>query len=149
MKANKEYNFRVGDYVETKEKDIGYITSITRQASNNDGDIFYHIEVSLEAFPFYRDSIPEMKFDGTINLIRRTFNRIGKYDFTKENKIEQLNIEQLNLVKKTSIYNGDGQSNISSDYIRVYDKNELDDEVIDKINELVEAVNELRSNKNE
>ena len=124
MKTNKEYNFRVGDYVETTEKDIGYITSITRQAFNNDGDIFYHIEASLEAHPFCRDPIPEIKFDGTINLMRKSFNRIGKYDFAKEQQPKE--IEKL--------------PHCTQGWYAT---------ATDKINELVEAVNELRSNKNE
>ena len=143
MKTNKEYNFRVGDYVETNgetEKKFGYITSITRQCLNDDGDIFYSIEAACVN---YKPALM-ITFNGTIELLEKSFNRIGKYDFAKENKIEQ-----LNLIKKTSIYNGDGQSNTPSDYIRVYDKNEIEDKVIDKINELVEAVNELRSAKNE
>lgn len=147
MKTNKEYNFRVGDYVETNgetEKKFGYITKITRQCLNGDGDIFYSIEAACINY----EPALMITFNGTIELLEKSFNRIGKYDFTKENKIEQLNIGQLNLVKKISIYNGDGQSNTPSDYIRVYDKNEIEDKVIDKINELVEAVNELRSGKN-
>lgn len=131
MKTNKEYNFRVGDYVETTEKDVGYITSITRRSLNDDGDIFYHIEASLEAYPFYRDPIPEMKFDGTINLIRRTFNRIGRYDFTKpENPMKSVQTKPL---PTKTVYSSTGWHAT----------------IIDKINELVKAVNELRSNKNE
>lgn len=121
MKTNKEYNFRVGDYVETYDKDIGYIASITRQALD-DGDIFYHIKVSLEAFQFYRDPTQEMEFDGTINLIRKAFNRIGKYDFTKEEQSKE--IEKL-----------------------PHCSNGWHATVTDKINELVKAVNELRSGK--
>lgn len=40
MKTDKEYNFRVGDYVETASGRVGYITSITRQSLNDDSDIF-------------------------------------------------------------------------------------------------------------
>lgn len=50
MKTNKEYNFRVGDYVEAGTfLDAGYITKITRQLFGNDSDIFYHIEADLHS----------------------------------------------------------------------------------------------------
>lgn len=115
MKTNKEYNFRVGDYVETASGRVGYITSITRQILNDDGDIFYQIKVKTMCNP-------EMNFNGAIESLKVLFNRIGKYDFTKP--------EQPKKIKKLNHgWRGD--------------------EAYRKINELVEAVNELRSNKNE
>ncbi len=117
MKANKEYNFRVGDYVETASGRVGYITSIKRQSLNDDGDIFYQIKVKTTRNP-------EMNFNGTIEPLKALFNRIGKYDFTKEQQLEE--IEEL-----------------------PHCSNGLHATIIDKINELVEAVNELRSGKNE
>lgn len=113
MKTNKEYNFRVGDYVETASGRVGYITSITRQILNDDGDIFYQIKVKTMCNP-------EMNFNGAIESLKVLFNRIGKYDFTKP--------EQPKEIKKLNPgWRGD--------------------EAYRKINELVEAVNELRSNK--
>ena len=46
------------------------------------------------------------------------------------------------------MYCGNDKTNSPSDYKKVFEQNELNDKVIDKINELVEAVNELR-NKND
>ena len=46
--------------------------------------------------------------------------------------------------KNVSMYYGNGKTNSPSDYKKVFEQNELNDKVIDKINELVDAVNELR-----
>lgn len=116
MKANKEYNFRVGDYVETASGRVGYITSITRQ-SLDDGDIFCKIKVKTTCNS-------EMNFNGTIEPLKALFNRIGKYDFTKENQSKE--IEKL--------------PHCTQGWYAT---------ATDKINELVEAVNELRGDKNE
>ena len=40
-------------------------------------------------------------------------------------------------------YTGDGTSNGGADYTAVYDKTKFQDKMIDKINELVDAVNKL------
>ena len=123
MKTNKEYNFRVGDYVETNEeteKKFGYITSITRQCLNDDGDIFYSIEAACVN---YKPALM-ITFNGTIELLKKSFNRIGKYDFTKEKQLKE--IEEL--------------PHCSQGWHAT---------ITDKINGLVEAVNELRSAKNE
>lgn len=123
MKTNKEYNFRVGDYVEANgetEKKFGYITKITRQCLNDDGDIFYSIEAICVN---YKPALM-ITFNGTIELLEKSFNRIGKYDFTKEQQPKE--IEKL-----PPCSNGWHAT------------------ITDKINELVEAVNELRGNKNE
>ncbi len=121
MKTNKEYNFRVGDYVEANgetEKKFGYITKITRQCLNDDGDIFYNIEAICVN---YKPALM-ITFNGTIELLEKSFNRIGEYDFTKE--------QQLKEIKKLPHCSQGWHATIT-----------------DKINELVEAVNELRSGK--
>lgn len=115
MKTNKEYNFRVGDYVETAYGRVGYITSVTRQILNDDDDIFYQIKVKTMCNP-------EMNFNGAIESLKVLFNRIGKYDFAKEQQPKE--IEEL--------------PHCSQGWHAT---------ITDKINELVEAVNELRKDK--
>lgn len=115
MKTNKEYNFRVGDYVETASGRVGYITSVTRQSLNDDGDIFYQIKVKTMCNP-------ETNFNGDIESLKVLFNRIGKYDFRKEQQLKEI----------------EGLPHCSQGWHAI---------ITDKINELVEAVNELRSNK--
>ena len=117
MKTNKVYNFRVGDYVETASGRTGYITSIIRQCLNADGDIFYQIKAKTTCNP-------EIVFNGTIEPLKALFNRIGKYDFTKEQQLKE--IEEL--------------PHCSQGWHAT---------ITDKINELVEVVNELWSGKND
>jgi len=125
MKTNKEYNFRVGDYVEVGTfLDVGYITKITRQLLGNDDDIFYQIKADCTHNVFGKHPLTTINFDGTIEQLPKSFNRIGKYDFTKEQQPKE--IEKL-----PPCSNGWHAT------------------ITDKINELVEAVNELRGNKNE
>lgn len=128
MKINKEYNFRVGDYVEAGTfLDAGYITKITRQLLGNDSDIFYHIEADCTHNVFGEHPLTTISFDGTIEQLLKSFNRIGKYDFAKERQLKETQeIEEL--------------PHCSQGWHAT---------ITDKINELVEAVNELRSNKNE
>lgn len=130
MKTNKEYNFRVGDYVESTgetEKKVGYITKIARRCLNDDGDIFYSIEAACV------NCEPDLKitYNGTIESLRQTFNRIGRYDFTKpENPMKSVQTKPL---PTKTVYSSTGWHAT----------------IIDKINELVKAVNELMRDKNE
>lgn len=127
MKTNKEYNFRVGDYVEVGtflEQEAGYITEVTRRLLSNDNDIFYHIEADCTYNVYGKHPSTTIIFDGTIEQLLKSFNRIGKYDFTKEQQPKE--IEELP-------YCTQGWYAIATN----------------KINELVDAVNELRGSKNE
>ena len=121
------YEFHVGDYIENREGDVGWVTSVTDENivwATNDGKT-YVMEVST----LNRVQCPEA-----------LFVRIGAYDFTKKEKkkIEQLEkdlpIEGKYKDKKVMIkqYLDDGY------YTLVYST-----EMIDKINELVDAVNKL------
>ena len=68
------------------------------------------------------------------------FKRIGAYDFTKK---EKKKIEALTINKTMFQYTGDGTSNTGADYTAVYDNTKFQDKMIDKVNELVDAVNKL------
>ena len=125
------YEFHVGDYVETVGGAVGYIISIEDDAFTwvnhtpiRDGDDVYF---NVEQRNFY-------------SSVKDVFIRIGAYDFTKKEKkkIEQLEkdlpVEGKCKDKKVMIkqYLDDGY------YTLVYN-----DKMIDKINELVDAVNLL------
>ena len=131
------YEFHVGDYVETYSGAVGYIISIEDDAFTwvnhtpiRDGDDVYF---NVEQRNFY-------------SSVKDVFIRIGAYDFTKKEKkkIEQLEkdlpIEGKYKDKKVMIkqYLDDGY------YTVVYN-----DKMIDKINELVDAVNKLMDKENE
>ena len=125
------YEFHVGDYVETYSGAVGYIISIEDDAFTwvnhtpiRDGDDVYS---NVEQRNFY-------------SSVKDLFVRIGTYDFTKKEKkkIEQLEkdlpVEGIYKDKKVMIkqYLDDGY------YTLVYN-----DKMIDKINEIVDAVNLL------
>ena len=131
------YEFHVGDYVETRDGAVGYIISIEDDAFTwvnhtpiRDGDDVYF---NVEQRNFY-------------SSVKDLFVRIGTYDFTKKEKkkIEQLEkdlpVEGKYKDKKVMIkqYLDDGY------YTLVYN-----DKMIDKINELVDAVNKLMNKEDE
>lgn len=70
---------------------------------------------------YYTFAIPLGEFDGYYDM-SNIFKYIGKYDFSKSDEIEEI-------------------KPLSSDC--------RGNDIVDTINELIEAVNELRSNKNE
>ena len=125
------YEFHVGDYVETYSGAVGYIISIEDDAFTwvnhtpiRDGDDVYF---NVEQRNFY-------------SSVKDLFVRIGTYDFTKK---EKKKIEKLIINKTMYQYTGDGTSNDGADYTAVYDNTKFQDKMIDKINELVDAVNLL------
>ena len=116
------YEFHVGDYVKTIGGFVGWISNIKDNnyiviTDENNNSCGYHL--------------PQED---------RYFVRIGTYDFTKK---EKKKIEALTINKTMSQYTGDGTSNGGADYTAVYDNTKFQDKMIDKINELVDAVNKL------
>ena len=133
------YEFHVGDYVETVDGWIGYV----------DYWKIYWSEVCHEPALLLRGIAKKdgkelpMGFNFVCSDIPRHFNRIGKYTFGHFTKKEKKKIEQLEKDlpvegkckdKKVMIkqYLDDGY------YTLVYN-----DKMIDKINEIVDAVNKL------
>ena len=113
-----KYEFHVGDYVELKDGRYGYITEIFCSAFQ-----FHLIRLNpkliIMQYPLY-DSYCSYSND---------FNRIGQYDFTKK---DEGKIEKIDVKKAGSAFTGRETAII--------------DTISNKINELVEAVNELRNN---
>ena len=117
------YEFHVGDYVETYSGAVGYIISVEDDAFTwvnhtpiRDGDDVYF---NVEQRNFY-------------SSVRDLFARIGAYDFTKK---EKKKIEPISDCNKHIFANA-----IKSDnqLVRV-----VSDDILNKINELVDAVNLL------
>ena len=117
------YEFHVGDYVETYSGAVGYIISIEDDAFTwvnhtpiRDGDDVYS---NVEQRNFY-------------SSVKDLFVRIGAYDFTKK---EKKRIEPISDCNKHIFANA-----IKSDnrLVRV-----VSDDILNKINELVDAVNKL------
>ena len=134
-----KYEFHVGDYVETKDGKVGYIKNILPSTDleppyinwvTNDGESFF--------YPIYSWT--------HCYYVKNAFNRIGQYDFAKSEQPKE--IERLSDdIRATFVindkhghfmqYGGDNKWSYMC-----YPK-----EFIDKINELVDAVNELREAK--
>ena len=133
------YEFHVGDYVETVDGWIGYV----------DYWKIYWSEVCHEPALLLRGIAKKdgkelpMDFNFVCSDIPRHFNRIGKYTFGNFTKKEKKKIEALTINKTMYQYTGDGTSNGGADYTAVYDNTKFQDKIIDKINELVDAVNKL------
>lgn len=113
-----KYEFLVGDYVETKDGRVGYITQV---AFSNEVKRWCSMRI------MHRQNDFIISFEGNEDLIPDRFNRIGQYDFTKkdEGKIEKIDVKKAGSVfteRETTII----------------------DTISNKINELIEAVNELR-----
>ena len=114
-----KYDLLVGDYVETKDGRVGYITQV---AFTNEVKRWCFIRIMRRQNDFI------IAFEGPEDLIPEKFNRIGKYDFTKK---KECKIEPL--VKSHLLETADGEDECYFD----------SREVIEKINELVDAVNRL------
>ena len=104
-----KYEFHPGDYVETKDGQIGYISTFIHNFDGGNTIFVNYKDGRTQGYKFYKDEL------------LRYFNRIGQYDFTKK---DEGKIEFIDGVDTTNP--------IDSPFI------------IDKINELIEAVNELR-----
>ena len=133
------YEFHVGDYVETVDGWIGYV----------DYWKIYWSEVCHESVLLLRGIAKKdgkelpMDFNFVCSDIPRHFNRIGKYTFGNFTKKEKKKIEKLIINKTMFQYTGDGISNTGNDYTAVYDNTKFQDKMIDKINEIVDVVNLL------
>ena len=113
------YEFHVGDYIENSKGDVGWVTSVTDEKivwETNNGKTYV-----MEVPTLNRVQHPEA-----------LFVRIGAHDFTKK---EKKKIEPISDCNKHIFANA-----IKSDnqLVRV-----VSDDILNKINELVDAVNLL------
>ena len=120
------YEFHVGDYVKTRAGYIGYIDNISDLGNDN---IAVHV--------CYSDGDSA---DFRVNDLNVTNNflRIGAYDFTKK---EKKKIEPISDCNKHIFANA-----IKSDNHLV---RTVSDDILNKINELVDAVNKLMEKEDE
>ena len=123
------YEFHVGDYVETYSGAVGYIISVEDDAFTwvnhtpiRDGDDVYY---NVEQRNFY-------------SSVKDVFVRIGAHDFTKK---EKKKIEPISDCNKHIFANA-----IKSDSQLV---RTVIDDILNKINELVDAVNKLMDKEDE
>ena len=125
------YEFHVGDYVETYSGAVGYIISVEDDAFTwvnhtpiRDGDDVYF---NVEQRNFY-------------SSVKDVFLRIGAYDFTKK---EKKKIEQLEKDLPIEMKVGDKVAVMKQYFDGNYNTIIYSTKMIDKINEIVDAVNKL------
>ena len=131
------YEFHVGDYVETYSGAVGYIISIEDDAFTwvnhtpiRDGDDVYF---NVEQRNFY-------------SSVKDVFIRIGAYDFTKK---EKKKIEQIEKDLPIEMKVGDKVAVMKQYFDGNYNTIIYSTKMIDKINELVDAVNKLMDKEDE
>ena len=132
-----KYEFHVGDYVETKSGKVGYIKNILPSTKlephyihwvTNDGENFLY---PIYSWTYCYD-------------VKNAFNRIGQYDFSKSEQSKEIERLPDDLLARFEL--PDGKSMIMKTYTDSKDFVEAtySREFINKINELIDAVNELR-----
>lgn len=118
------YEFHVGDYVETIDGEVGYITDINLVYS--DVDVPYFDWMTKEGKSL-RQRVGRWAEEFGF-VLTDTFNRIGAYDFTKK---EKKKIIRLSEDDSWLTFRNINKANVNLCYI------------IKRINELVDAVNLL------
>lgn len=119
------YEFHVGDYVETWSGVSGHISKFEKwrhPAFIEDSVCFVYTTKKGNSY-YFESEVSQLKYE---------FRRIGTYDFTKK---EKKKIEPISDCNKHIFANA-----IKSDnqLVRV-----VSDDILNKINELVDAVNKL------
>lgn len=130
------YEFHVGDYVETYSGAVGYIISIEDDAFTwvnhtpirDSDDVYFNVEQRN----FY-------------SSVKDLFVRIGAYDFTKK---EKKKIEALEKDLPVEMKVGDKVTTMKQYVDGNYNTIIYSTKMIDKINELVDAVNKLMDKEN-
>ena len=135
-----KYEFHVGDYIESFDGSVGYLTKVETWYSGTVGNDVVHLQGSTT----FDASCGFTPFTITIPLsdISKYFNRIGQYDFTKkdEGKIEPLCEEYTKSFPICKTITAGNDSEWYSIDIGVMSK---------KINEIIESVNRLEEKVNE
>lgn len=117
-----DYEFHVGDYVEAAGGFVGYVAKVQP------------ISEGLYVFSVkYKDHNEYKEYNLYYDELQYFFNRIGAYDFTKKEKKKK--IEPISDCNKHIFSNA-----IKSDnqLVRM-----VSDDILNKINELVDVVNKL------
>ena len=126
------YEFHMGDYVETRDGKVGYI---------------YYFGPNILVFKIPDGSQYEIHTDvlDWSNHPEYVFKRIGAYDFTKK---ENKKIEQLEKDLPIEMKVGDKIAIVKQYFDGNYNTIIYSTKMIDKINELVDAVNRLMDKEN-
>ena len=127
------YEFHVGDYVETRDGKVGYI---------------YYFRPNVLVFKTQDGGQYEINTDvlDWSGHPENVFKRIGAHDFTKK---EKKKIEQLEKDLPIEMKVGDKVAVMKQYFDGNYNTIIYSTKMIDKINELVDAVNKLMDKEND
>ena len=130
-----KYEFHVGDYVETKDGWIGYVDRV--DSIDNSLDIVWTSGNAISGETVHADW----------KLLCDELTRIGQYDFTQP---EPKSIERLpvDLVARFEVPDGRYITTKTWDKDGKFVEASYSRELIDKINELINVVNELQEDYN-
>ena len=121
------YEFHVGDYVETWSGVIGHISKFEKWRHPA------FIEGSVR-FVYTTEKGNSYYFESEVSQLKYEFRRIGSYDFTKK---EKKKIARLSEDDSWLTFRNTNKANVNLCYI------------IKRINELVDAVNKLMDKEND
>ena len=127
------YEIHVGDYVETWDGVIGHISKFEKWRHPA------FIEDSVW-FVYTTEKGNSYYFESEVSQLKYEFRRIGAYDFTKK---EKKKIEQLEKDLPIEMKVGDKVAVMKQYFDGNYNTIIYSTKMIDKINELVDAVNKL------
>ena len=127
------YEFHVGDYVETWSGVSGHISKFEkwRHPAFIEDSVWF-VYTTKKGNSYY--------FESEVSQLKYEFRRIGVYDFTKK---EKKKIEQLNKDLPVEMKVGDKVAIMKQYFDGNYNTIIYSTKMIDKINELVDAVNQL------
>lgn len=128
------YEFHVGDYVETVDEWVGYVESVHDLLNGTTGLYVRFVDGDCHCF------------EVTNETISSNFLRIGAYDFTKK---EKKKVEQLEKDLPLEMKVGDKVATMKQYFNGNYNTIIYSTKMIDKINELVDAVNKLMDKEDE
>ena len=127
------YEFHVGDYVETWSGVSGHISKFEKwRHPDFIEDSVWFVYTTKKGNSYY--------FESEVSQLKYEFRRIGAYDFTKK---EKKKIEQLEKDLPVEMKVGDKVATMKQYFDGNYNTIIYSTKMIDKINELVDAVNLL------
>ena len=133
-----DYEFHVGDYVETWSGVSGHISKFEKwRHPDFIEDSVWFVYTTKKGNSYY--------FESEVSQLKYEFRRIGAYDFTKK---EKKKIEQLEKDLPVEMKVGDKVATMKQYFDGNYNTIIYSTKMIDKINELVDAVNKLMDKEN-
>ena len=113
-----KYEFHVGDYVETKDGRVGYITKICHCEFCKDRGFY-------EPYVRYNDGEEEYITVHEVEHFQDFYNRIGQYDFTKPKQSKEIERLPDDLPARFELPNGKAMNESMCGQLRILKKREV------------------------